>query len=490
MKVRLGAWVPLILAVSLLAAAAACSRTPTSQPVTLPTAPAVQPAAPLSASELMAMDTFAKEQQAIGQEWDKLHEEFDLWRAGLISCHRSSVHVALRDFAASFNNVTEEARELPRASHTRELADMLIAAAEGEETAFRQLRDRWQPNNVALFEVVETRRSETGRAQKGVEDLAIELRERFEKIDAEEVEEFSESLDVIGEEWDQIHDDYADLRRGIENLGFFEAIASLEQLIARFDALVETIDEVPSAEATEDMAEMLLDAAKAELEVLLALHEAMVSSAVPAPDETGPQSANGSQDSPPPAGDVPDAEGADASPAPMSPTFDDMDAKVDESESVLEETGRTIKEILEEDPAEKLAELEDFSDGYDSLLVEWDAFYQRYNGWRRSEGGCDRTEVLQALDRFNLRAREIGRNVRDLPQSSYLLPVYSLLVEAAEREEGAIRALRNSWQPFTVDAFIAVEQERANAARLRRQASAGLQGLSERGNADAKTGGS
>ncbi len=485
MKVRLGAWFTLILAVSLLAAAAACSRTPTSQPVILPTAsPAVQPAAPLSAGELMAMDTFAKEQQAIGQEWDKLHEEFDLWRAGLISCHRSSVHVALQDFAVSFNNVTEQARELPRASHTRELADMLIAAAEGEAAAFRQLRDRWQPNNVALFEVVETRRSETGRAQKGVEDLAIELRERFEKIDAEEVEEFSESLDVIGEDWDQIHDEYADLRRGIENLDFFETIALLEQLIARYDALVKAIDEAPSAEATEDMAEMLLDAAKAELDILLALHEAMVSSAVPAPQEAGPpQSANGSQDSPPPDGDGPDAEVADASAAPMSPTFDDMDAEVAESESVLKETSQTIKEILEEDPAEKLAELADFSDGYDSLLVEWDAFYQRYNGWRRSEGGCDRTEVLQALDRFNLRASEIGRNVRDLPQSSYLLPVYTLLVEAAEREEGAIRALRNSWQPFTVDAFIAVEQERANAAKLRRQASTGLQGLSERGNA-------
>ena len=434
------------------------------------------------------MDTFAKEQQAIGQEWDKLHEEFDLWRAGLISCHRSSVHAALHDFAVSFNNVTEQARELPRASHTRELADLLIAAAEGEEAAFRQLRDRWQPNNVALFEVVETRRSEAGRAQKRVEDLAIELRERFEKIDAEEVEEFSESLDVIGEDWDEIHDDYADLRRGIESLDFFEVIALLERLIARFDALLEAIDQVPSGESTEDLAEMVLDAAKAELEVLLALHETMVSSAVPAPGGTGPQSANGPQDSPPPAGDEPDgdgpdAEGADASPAPMSPTFDDMDAKVDESEAVLEETGQTIKEILDEDPAEKLAELEDFSNGYDSLLVEWDAFYHRYNGWRRSEGGCDRTEVLQALDRFNLRAREIGRNVRDLPQSSYLLPVYSLLVEAAEREEGAIRALRNSWQPFTVDAFIAVEEERANAAGLRRQASAGLQGLRERSKA-------
>ena len=432
----------------------------------------------------MAIDTFAKEQQTIGQEWDKLHEEFDLWRAGLISCHRSSVHVALRDFAASFNNVTEEARELPRASHTRELANMLIAAAEGEEAAFRHLRDRWQPNNVSLFEVVETRRSETGRAQKGVEDLAIELRERFEKIDAEEVEEFSESLDVIGESWDQIHDDYSELRRGIENLDFFEVIALLEQLIERFDAITGAMEEAPSAEATEDITEILIDAAKAELEVLLTLHEALVSAAVPAPDETGPRSANGPQDSPPPpTGDEPDAEGADALPAPMFPTFDEIDAKVDESEAVLEEATQTIEEILNGDPAEKLAELEDFSDGYDGLLAEWDAFYQRYNEWRRSEGGCDRTEVLQVLDRFNLRASEIGREVRDLPRSSYLLPVYTLLVEAAEREEGAIRALRNSWQPFTVDAFIAVEQERANAARLRRQASAGLQGLSERGNA-------
>ena len=464
----------------MLAAAAACGRTPTSEPVILPTASPVQPAAPLSASELMAMEKFAKERQAIGQEWDKLHEEFDLWRAGLISCHRSSVHAALQEFAVSFNGVTEQARELPRASHTRDLADMLIAAAEGEEAAFRQLRDRWQPNNVALFEVVETRRSETGWAQKRVEDLAIELRERFEEMDTAEVAEFSESLDDIEALWAQGHDDYANLRRGIETLDFFEAIALLEQLIAQIDALVEAVNEVPSGKATEDMAEMLLDAAQAELEVLLALHEAMVSSAVLAPSEMGPQSANGSQDSPPPTGDGPDAEGADAPPAPMSPTFDDMDAKVDESESVIEEISRAIKEILDEDPAEKLAELEDFGDGYDGLLVEWDAFYQRYNGWRRSEGGCDRTEVLQALDRFNLRASEIGRRVRDLPESSYLLPVYTLLVEAAEREEGAIRALRNSWQPFTVDAFIAVEQERANAAKLRRQASAGLQGLRER----------
>ena len=96
------------------------------------------------------------------------------------------------------------------------------------------------------------------------------------------------------------------------------------------------------------------------------------------------------------------------------------------------------------------------------------------NGW------CDRTEVLQSLDQFNLRASELGRKVRDLPQSNYLLPMYNLLVEAVEREEGAIRALHNSWRPFTVDAFKAADQERVNANRLRRQAGIGLQGLRDR----------
>ena len=88
--------------------------------------------------------------------------------------------------------------------------------------------------------------------------------------------------------------------------------------------------------------------------------------------------------------------------------------------------------------------------------------------------------MLQSLDQFNLRIGELGRKVRDLPQSSYLLPMYTLLVEATEREEGAIRTLRNSWRPFTVDAFKAVDQERVNANRLRRQAGIGLQELRDR----------
>ena len=70
--------------------------------------------------------------------------------------------------------------------------------------------------------------------------------------------------------------------------------------------------------------------------------------------------------------------------------------------------------------------------------------YRRRRSWRETEDRCDRTEVLQALEQFNLRVVELAGKVRDLPQSSYLLPMYTLLVQAAEREEKAFRALSNS----------------------------------------------
>ena len=163
-----------------------------------------------------------------------------------------------------------------------------------------------------------------------------------------------------------------------------------------------------------------------------------------------------------------------------SSPLEEIEAIIEESEALLKQISRTTKVLVDDDPEENLAEVKNFDDQYRSLLVTWDAFHQGYQDWRKIDGGCDRTEVLQSLDQFNLRIGELGREVRRLPQSSYLLPMYTALAEAAAREEGAIRALRNSWRPFTVDAFKAVDQERVNTDRLRRQAGIGLQGLRDR----------
>ena len=65
--------------------------------------------------------------------------------------------------------------------------------------------------------------------------------------------------------------------------------------------------------------------------------------------------------------------------------------------------------------------------------------------------------------------------MRNLPQNGYLLPIYILLVDAVDLEQGTVRALRNSWQLFTVDAFKAVGQGQVDVDKLRRQANIALQ---------------
>ena len=218
MKIRFGSLILSLLGSLLLASLVACSETTDTQPATPPPdSPSVQAAKPLSASERIAVDEFANQLQTIDQEWDQLHQDFDFWRAGLTSCHRSSVQEALQGFAASFADVTEQARNLPRTIVIREPADTLIAAAEEEEAAFRQLRDRWQPDNLSLFELVEQRRSDAARAQRNVEDMTLELQEQLEAAgdpkEREALEEFSDALDAVRNDWNRFHDDYAALQR-------------------------------------------------------------------------------------------------------------------------------------------------------------------------------------------------------------------------------------------------------------------------------------
>ena len=78
--------------VLLLAAAAllACDddNSQTPPPAGLqPTIQPVEPATPLSAEELAAVQQFEDAMQGIEANWDSFYQEFDGWQSGLTSCH-------------------------------------------------------------------------------------------------------------------------------------------------------------------------------------------------------------------------------------------------------------------------------------------------------------------------------------------------------------------------------------------------------------------
>jgi hypothetical protein len=443
MKTRSGSFVGLFLTLLLLSLVA-CTQPVVPQPDTLPTeAPPAVGATPLPASAQMLIGDFADRQQAIDEEWDQIHADFDQWRADLTSCDPNSMRAALNDFAVAFNEVTEHARSLTRTQTTGEMADTLIAAAEGEEAAFRRLRDHWQPNNVSLFENLEQQRSRASQAQKNAEDQAIKFRISFEDgADPDAAEDFAQSFDPIKDDWAAIHDEYAELRDNAETVEVDAVFTELDALVARIAIVVDAVDELPSVNGAESAVDALKDAGEAEVAAFTVT-----------------------------------AEPADA---PLLPDFSAMDASVEETNDALQDTHRALTSQSDANPEEGLADLQVFNSEYPRLVSAWNAFHRRYNDWRESDGGCDRTEVSGALNQFSFRFGSLARDVRDLPRAGFLLSIYTSLAEAAGREENAFRSLSNSWQPFTVDPFRGVDQQRVNADGLRREADIALQELSNR----------
>ena len=155
-------------------------------------------------------------------------------------------------------------------------------------------------------------------------------------------------------------------------------------------------------------------------------------------------------------------------------------AAIDTTEGILDELEQSIDEFIEDDSAERLADLQSFDGGLARFVRNWNEFNDTFTKWRATDGGCDRVEVASELAGFSQQAGELAGTVRSLPQSGTLVPVYTLMVEAAEREAAAFRTLASSWTPFSVDVFKAVDDERVNAGRLRRQAGIALEELRSR----------
>ncbi len=403
------------------------------------TAPAAQepePAAPSSAPEAMAtrapaippppLADFNEQRESIDEAWNLVHDDFDQWRADLTMCHPTTMTEALSEFAIEFNEVTEAARDMTRTKNTGEFTNKLITAAEDEETAFRQLRDRWQPGNVSLFENVEQQRNLASQAQREAKDMALELRAALEDTaDPDEIADFTDAFEAIEQELEDAHSEYNKLSDSASDDAVAEAIDGLSALAKDIEAIVAVIDELPSLKGGKDAIRAFEKAAKAEVDAF----EAAV-------------------------------EGAGEGDETKLPDFKKIDATVEASEEASENLSDVLDDLSVEDTADALADITIFELEYDRLLQTWDRFHSGYNRWRADDGGCDRLEVLESLTEFSSNVDAVGDNVRSLPKSGYLEPVHRLLVDAIEGEEQAFRSLRDTWQPFTLDPLRAVDRAR------------------------------
>ena len=488
----------------LLLVLTACRQQNLPQPTALPTAtPPAVGAAHFAQESQQAVDEFVRRQQMVDDKWLRTRDDFDRWSAGLIACEPAAMHGALDEFAAGSRAVTEHAMSITRTQATGVLADILVAAAEEEEEAFRRLHDYWQPNNVVLFEEIEKQRTQAAQAQREADDRVIDLREALgESPDPEVTEVFFQALELIKSDWLGVHDEYAALRKAADTQGAIDISSSLDQLAERMVSIVDALGELPELSGTAGVVSELLRAAKAEQEAFRSLGEQLeseeslrvadgidsdviasspelpdlgaVNDGADEADEMDPSGSASSQ-GPPSFSEVDDSvdeivrSTITSSPAP--PDFSAVDDSIQESEIALDQASRFLQNFDDADVAATLSDLRTFTDEYAALRLTWGGFHDRYNDWRKSEGGCD--QGCRSYGRwivFALRIGNIRREVRNLPLPADWLPIHALLIEAATVEENSIRTLHYTWQPFTAAPFGAVHQERIKVDRLRRAA--------------------
>ena len=446
-------------------------------PVRIPTATPVSPEVQQIAQQ------FNTGYDAINQEWDQLHQDFDAWRQGLITCDPSAVQASLVRFSGSIAGTTETARSLSRHSSVRGLADQLILAAEQEEEALRLLRDTWKPDlgeeepkpeatsngsdsddsdaseqdKSSVFEGVAVARSAASGIQKRVADQLSDLQQQTTPAAKNKVDDFAAAVQLASSDWDRFHRNYDSFRTAQGGLTSEVAAGRLGDLVNEFTDVVLAIRDLPSTPSTDRVASLLANAVEDED---LALR--LIRGAIPNGEEGNGEEGNGE------------------APATGEPTlFDLFDVEVVDANAARRQAGLELASALESVSSDSRNAIEAFVTQYTALNEEWAAFHGDYDGWRSTEGGCNRTKAVQALGGFAIRASELSGDVRDLPRATFLRPLGELMVEAAEREEGALKELRTSWRPFDPQVFQTLDRQRNTSGKLKRQVALGIQELLE-----------
>ena len=445
MKIKIKPLLP-AAGILLLVLSIACqsSETP-APPSAAASTTAVPTPVPEQAKELA--EQFARDHGFIEKDWDNFHVEFDTWREGLVACDPSAAQQAFRDFASRFTVVNEQTLSLSRPSSVRGLADQLIEASQEEAGALRRLRDRWQPGVASLLEAVASKRVASAAAQKGVEDKLADLQSETDAESLAELKEFSDAFDSLQADWEEFHGSYDSLNNDRAELEPAAVLTRIDELISNFDSIVDTVKDLPSADKAENLADALVTAADSQRKGLGELK-----SEIKSLEE--------------------DSSGAEA--------YDAFGGHVQESQDMLKKTKRELKSLTKDDSAKDTAAVQDFAQEFGELLENWNGFHRDFDDWMDSEGGCDRSEVIRTLGEMSLEFGRLADRARELPTASYLRPMGGLVVEAVEGEEEALRVLRNTWRPFGADAYKALDRQRADAGRLRRQGSVGVQELLDR----------
>ena len=138
-------------------------------------------------------------------------------------------------------------------------------------------------------------------------------------------------------------------------------------------------------------------------------------------------------------------------------------------------------------PAEVKNTTTEFANGYAELSADWDKLHGDFQDWRQGLTACEASSVQIALHEFTGWLAAITAATRSLPRDPLVRHLSDRLIEAAEVEEEALRALAENRQPGA-PATNTLSPSAASALVASEEKGAGEAGAVENGNNPASDG--
>lgn len=440
------------------APAATPSPAPTSTPKPSPAIPTLVPTStpspppaesPVAEATKALVVEFARAQAVLDRDWENFRKAYMEWRqkgAG----NEETMTKSLNGMVSRFQQIRNEVNQLPRPSLVRAVAENLVQAAEKEEAALSALRAGWRPGDEAAFQKYEGERTAAAKLRREAANRLTDLVAAASSENLEAITQFAQVRKSIDQDWDALHQEYDSWRKARpastdekdeKKAKDAEAATSdtLRQFVTRMQGLLDRLYTPPRPTSIGKSVDLLVEAGEKDEAALRKLRDSW-------------------------------KPGDDSS-------FFTYEKERVTVNRLRRDSTLGIEEARGAGSSENKAILQQFSSAYDKVNKAWDEFHAFYDAWRNKGGDADRDAIAKQLSGLLGDFRSFSARIYTLPRPAPVRPLAELLIQAAGKEEEALRNLRDGWKPYDSRYYQDYEREWGNIDRLRREAAAGLTDL-------------
>lgn len=132
----------------------------------------------VSEEDLAALDDFSAAFNALQQDWDDFHEDYDGWVRVEGDCDRAAAIAELNDFNRQFSVLSSRVRDLSQASYLRPSSDLMVEATAREGAALRSLAGAWAPYENDVYRGLADERANAANLRRLADRRIQEMLER------------------------------------------------------------------------------------------------------------------------------------------------------------------------------------------------------------------------------------------------------------------------------------------------------------------------